>query len=76
MDIAELRSSLHALIEKADAKMLQALWNILERKTDLPVDSELLTELLAQSKGEYASGEILDHDSVMKEVRAKYGLEE
>ncbi len=76
MDIIELRSALHELIDRADENELNVLKAILEKMEVKNQKPELLQALLDQSRKEYEDEDTFEHESVMREVRIKYGFEE
>lgn len=76
MDIIELRSALHELIDRADENELNVLKAILEKMEVKNQKPELLQALLDQSRKEYEDEDTFEHESVMQEVRIKYGFEE
>ena len=79
MSTTELKSSLHTLIDTInDSKTLNAIFTLLSNKSK---SVDFWDELSAEQKAEIDAsiaeadrGELIPHEQVMKEIRAKYKI--
>ena len=80
MSTAELKSNLYKLIDSInDSQTLKAVYTLLSKKESKNVDfwDEFTDEQKAEiddSIAEIDRGEVIPHEQVMKEIRAKYKI--
>ncbi len=80
MDAIELKSDLHNLIDKVnDTSILMTIRNILSKQTEESDWYDQLSEserkLIDQGLAEADSGDLIPHQEVMREVKAKYNFD-
>ena len=80
MNVLELKSDLHHLIDKInDKSILNAVRTILSRQTEKStdwadfLDNNLRTELEA-SISEADKGDVISHEEAMKQIKSRYNL--
>jgi predicted transcriptional regulator len=79
MSTTELKSTLHTLIDSInDSKTLNAIYTLLSNKTKSvdfwdELSDEQKTEI-EESIAEADRGELIPHEQVMKEIKAKYKI--
>lgn len=80
MNVLELKSDLHHLIDKInDKSILNAVRTILSKQAEKSTDwwdeiSEAEKKSIEQGLAEADRGKFIPHEEVMKEVKAKYNL--
>ncbi len=80
MDVIQLKSDIHSLIDKVnDTSVLKAIRTILRKQTE-EVDwydqlSDAERKSIKRGISDANSGKLIPHEEVMKKVRAKYNLD-